>query len=81
MTDAARPERDPNADLRPSDRLVLRVLREAGGELRLKPLREEAGLPAATAHDSVTRLSDRELVESRPVPENPQLRVVSLSES
>ena len=74
------PERDPDADLRPSDRLVLRVIREFDGEISQRNLVADSGLPPATVSDAVERLAGKDLVMSRPVYDDGRCRVVSLSE-
>lgn len=76
MSDAP-PEKDPDADLRPSDRLVLRVVRESGGEISQRDLCAEAGLPPATASTAVSRLTERDLVETRVTPADARCRVIS----
>jgi DNA-binding MarR family transcriptional regulator len=65
-------ERDPDADLRPSERLVLRVLREAGGDLPLADLIDEAGLPKRTARDAAERLERKGLLDRRKCPDDPR---------
>jgi len=75
-----RPERDPEADLRPSDRLVLRVVRNAGGEISQRDLVARSGLPPSTASEAVSRLREAGLVESHVDPTNAICRTVSLSE-
>ena len=75
-----RPERDPDADLRPSDRLVLRVIRSDDGEISQRDLVADSGLPPATVSDAVERLAGKDLVTSRPVYDDGRCRVVSLSE-
>ena len=67
-----RPERDPGADLRPSDRLVLRVLREHGGDLLLTTIREETGLPDRTARDAAERLEAEGYLERRKCATDPR---------
>ena len=66
------PERDPDADLRPSDRLVLRVLRNHGGDLPLPTLREETGLPNRTARDAAERLEAKGYLDRRKCAEDPR---------
>lgn len=66
------PDKDPDADLRPSDRLVLRVLRESGGDLLLTDVIEESGLPNRTARDAGERLERRGLLERRKCPDDPR---------
>jgi len=66
------PERDPNADLRPSDRLVLRVLRNHGGDLPLSTLREQTGLPDRTARDAAERLESMGYLERRKCAADPR---------
>jgi len=75
-----RPERDPEADLRPSDRLVLRVVRNAGGSISQRDLVARSGLPPSTASEAVSRLREAGLVESHVDPTNAICRTVSLSE-
>ena len=67
-----RPERDPDADLRPSDRLVLRVLRSNGGALPLADLRDESGLPNRTARDAAERLEAKGYLDRRKCPDDPR---------
>ena len=66
------PERDPDADLRPSERLVLRVLREHDGSLPLSTLRTESGLPDRTARDAAERLEAKGYLDRRKCPEDPR---------
>ena len=67
-----RPERDPDADLRPSERLVLRVLRSNGGALPLTELRDESGLPNRTARDAAERLEAKGYLDRRKCPDDPR---------
>jgi len=72
MTDDRPPERDPDADLSPSERFVLHVLRERGGELSLSTLRDTTGLPDRTARDAAERLEAKELLEREKCSEDPR---------
>ena len=67
-----RPERDPDADLRPSERLVLRVLRSNEGALPLADLRTESGLPNRTARDAAERLEAKGYLDRRKCPDDPR---------
>ena len=67
-----RPERDPDADLRPSERLVLRVLRSNDGALPLAKLRTESGLPNRTARDAAERLEAKGYLDRRKCPDDPR---------
>ena len=67
-----RPERDPDADLRPSDRLVLRVLREHDGALPLADLRAESGLPNRTARDAAERLEAKGYLDRQKCADDPR---------
>ena len=67
-----RPERDPDADLRPSERLVLRVLRTHDGALPLADLRAESGLPDRTARDAAERLEAKGYLDRRKCPDDPR---------
>ena len=66
------PERDPDADLRPSERLVLRVLRSNGGALPLADLRTESGLPNRTARDAAERLEAKGYLDRRKCADDPR---------
>ena len=66
------PERDPDADLRPSERLLLRVLRDHGGSLPLSRLRTESGLPNRTARDAAERLEAKGYLDRRKCPDDPR---------
>ena len=74
------PERDPDADLKPSDRLVLRVVREYHGEISQRDLVADSGLPPSTVSRAVDRLADRDLVTSRPVYDDGRCRVICISQ-
>jgi DNA-binding MarR family transcriptional regulator len=64
MTDTdTRPERDPDADLRPSDRLILRVLREAEGSIPTKTLIRRSGLAQSTVSTRTAVLADAGYIE------------------
>ena len=77
--DEARPvERDPDADLAPSDRLVLVVLRAAGGTLAIAELREQTGLHERTVRQSVARMQSDGIVERERHPDDPRRRRVRL---
>ena len=67
-----RPERDPDADLRPSERLVLRVLREHDNSLPLSTLRTETGLPNRTARDAAERLEAKGYLDRQKCAEDPR---------
>ena len=71
MSDAP-PEKDPDADLRPSERLVCRVLREAGGDLPLDDVVGNSGLPKRTARDAAERLEAKGLLDRRKCPDDPR---------
>ena len=66
------PERNPDADLRPSERLVLRVLREHDGSLPRSTLRTESGLPNRTARDAAERLEAKGYLDRRKCPDDPR---------
>ena len=66
------PERNPDADLRPSERLVLRVLRAHDGALPLADLRAESGLPNRTARDAAERLEAKGYLDRRKCAEDPR---------
>jgi len=74
------PERDPSADLRPSDRLVLRVVREYDGEISQRDLVADSGLPPSTVSRAVERLADNGYVTSRPVYDDGRCRVICISQ-
>jgi uncharacterized membrane protein len=74
------PERDPSADLRPSDRLVLRVVREYEGEISQRDLVADSGLPPSTVSRAVERLADHGYVTSRPVYDDGRCRVICISQ-
>jgi DNA-binding MarR family transcriptional regulator len=65
MSDDTPIDKDPEADLRPSERLVLRVLREHDGELPLSDVREETGLPERTARGAAEGLEAKGLLDRR----------------
>ena len=73
------PERDPDADLRPSERLVLRELRD-DGELTQAALQTRTALAGGTLSEAITRLVDAGLVERRPDTTDARCRIISLSE-
>ena len=74
-----RPERDPDADLTPTQRLTLRVLREFGGELPMRTLVTETGLPHSTVSTATDDLHAKGYVEKRPDATNPSRRIVSVT--
>ena len=74
-----RPERDPDADLTPTQRLTLRVLREFGGEMPMHVLVTETGLPHSTVSSATDDLDAKGYVEKRPDATNPSRRIVSVT--
>ena len=64
----APPERDPDADLNPSERLVMRALRGHEHGLPKADAVAEAGLPENTARDAMSRLVEKGRAERRRIP-------------
>lgn len=68
-----KPECDPEADLAPSDRLVLHKLRRAAdGETTLTELQAATGLPSRTARDAADRLASKGYLDRQRCPTDPR---------